>query len=59
MSWRRFFRRAHWDRDRAEELRSYLEIETEENIGRGMSPESARRAAPQNQRNTHPLRADK
>ena len=45
MSWRRFFRRAHWDRDRAEELRSYLEIETEENIARGMSPEAARRAA--------------
>jgi predicted permease len=45
MSWRRFFRRAHWDRDRAEELRSYLEIETDENIARGMSPEAARRAA--------------
>jgi predicted permease len=45
MSWRRFFRRAYWDRDRAEELCSYLEIETEENIARGMSPEAARRAA--------------
>ena len=45
MSWRQFFRRAHWDRDRAEELRSYLEIETDENIARGMSPEAARRAA--------------
>src|SRR5262245_29480834 len=45
MNWRRFFRKAQWDRDRAEELRSYLEIETEENIARGMSPESARRAA--------------
>ena len=45
MSWRRFFRRAYWDRDRAEELRSYLEIETEENITRGMSPDAARRAA--------------
>ena len=45
MSWRRFFRRAHWDRERAEELRSYLEIETDENIARGMSPEAARRAA--------------
>ena len=45
MSWRRFFRRAYWDRDRAEELRSYLEIETDENIARGMSPEAARRAA--------------
>jgi predicted permease len=45
MSWRRFFRRAQWDRDRAEELRSYIEIETDENIARGMSPEAARRAA--------------
>jgi predicted permease len=45
MSWRRFFRRASWDRDRAEELRSYLEIETDENIARGMSPQDARRAA--------------
>ncbi|HLG55350.1 MAG TPA: ABC transporter permease [Vicinamibacterales bacterium] len=45
MSWRRFFRRTYWDGDRAEELRSYLEIETEENIARGMSPEAARRAA--------------
>ena len=45
MSWLRFFRRASWDRERAEELRSYLEIETEENIARGMPPEAARRAA--------------
>ena len=45
MTWRRFFRRASWDRDRAEELRSYLAIETDENIGRGMSPDEARRAA--------------
>jgi predicted permease len=45
MTWRRFFRRASWDRDRGEELRSYLEIETDENIARGMSPDEARRAA--------------
>ncbi|HEY1307654.1 MAG TPA: ABC transporter permease [Vicinamibacterales bacterium] len=45
MTWRRFFRRASSDRDRAEELRSYLEIETDENIARGMAPEAARRAA--------------
>ena len=45
MRWHRFFRRAFWDRDRAEELRSYVEIETDENIARGMSPEAARRAA--------------
>src|SRR5262245_12226668 len=45
MTWRRFFRRAFWDRDRTEELRSYLEIETDENVARGMLPEAARRAA--------------
>jgi putative ABC transport system permease protein len=45
MSWRQYFRRASWDRDRAEELRSYLDIETDENIARGMSPDAARRAA--------------
>jgi predicted permease len=45
MSWRRFFRRASLDRDRAAELRSYLEIETDENLARGMSPDAARRAA--------------
>ena len=45
MSWRRFFRRTQWDVDRAEELRSYLEVETDENVARGMSPEEARRAA--------------
>ena len=45
MTWRRFFRRASWDRDRAEELRSYLAIETDENIARGMSADAARRHA--------------
>ena len=45
MGWRRFLRRSWWDRERAEELRSYLEIETNENIARGMPPVEARRAA--------------
>ena len=45
MTWRRFFRRSSWDRERAEELRSYLAIETDENIARGMSADAARRAA--------------
>jgi predicted permease len=45
MSWRRFFRRAQWDRERAAELQSYLEIETDDNVARGMSPDDARRAA--------------
>ena len=45
MGWNRFLRRAYWDEIRAREIEAYLEIETEENIGRGMPPEQARRAA--------------
>ena len=45
MSWRRFFRRRKWDEERARELASYLEAETEENVARGMTREEARRAA--------------
>jgi putative ABC transport system permease protein len=45
MGWRRFLLRARWDRERAEELQSYLQIETDENIARGMTAEEARRAA--------------
>src|SRR6185437_6439686 len=45
MSWRRFFRRHKWDEERARELGSYLETETEENVARGMTREEARRAA--------------
>ena len=41
----RFFRRARWDRERAQELEAYVEIETQENIARGMSAEDARAAA--------------
>jgi len=33
------------DEDLAEEIRSHIEIETQENIARGMSPEEARRVA--------------
>ena len=42
MGWTRFFRRAKWDRDRNEELESYIQIETDENIARGMTPNAAR-----------------
>jgi predicted permease len=45
MSWARFFRRAHTDREKAEELRQYVELETDENIARGMAADEARRAA--------------
>jgi predicted permease len=45
MSWRRFFRRAHWDDERAKELQDYLAHEIDDNIARGMSPEGAAAAA--------------
>ncbi|MGA2881975.1 MAG: ABC transporter permease [Bryobacteraceae bacterium] len=45
MGLQRFFRRAKWDRERLAEIESYEEIETDENIARGMPPEKARRAA--------------
>jgi predicted permease len=45
MSWTRFFRRRHWDDERGRELDAYLDIETDDNIARGMSPGDARAAA--------------
>ncbi|MBI4907356.1 MAG: ABC transporter permease [Acidobacteria bacterium] len=45
MSWRRVLRRASWDRERLEEIDSYLAIETDENIARGMSDSEARASA--------------
>src|SRR5690348_2539821 len=45
MSIRRFFRRAKWDRERSEEIDSYLRIETDENVARGLPYEEARAAA--------------
>jgi putative ABC transport system permease protein len=45
MHWTRFFHRRTLGAQRARELRSYLEIETDENIARGLSPEEARYAA--------------
>lgn len=45
MSFSRFFRRERWDAERARELESYLQIETDLNIAAGMSPEEARAAA--------------
>src|SRR6185437_3605105 len=41
----RFFRRKHWDSERAAELESHLQIETDRNIEAGMSPADARAAA--------------
>src|SRR5215472_496478 len=45
MSFRRFFGRAQSDRDRSEELESYVRIETDENIARGMAHDEAQAAA--------------
>ena len=45
MSWLRFFRRERWDQERQRELQAYLDIETDENIARGMTPEEARYSA--------------
>ena len=45
MGWKRIFRREAWDQERARELQTYLQIETDENIARGMSMEEARYAA--------------
>jgi len=45
MSIRRFLRRAQWDRDRSEEMESYLRIETDENVARGLPYDEARATA--------------
>ena len=45
MSWTRFFHRRRWDEERARELDAYLQIEIDDNIARGMTPEDARDAA--------------
>src|SRR5579862_2278733 len=41
----RFLRRRFWNQERARELEAYLEIETDQNIARGMPPADARDAA--------------
>ena len=45
MKWNRFFRRDAWDRERSTELEYHLELETADNITRGMAPDEARHAA--------------
>src|SRR5579864_8044238 len=45
MPWLRFFRRRYWDEERSRELEAYLQIETDDNIARGMPPDAARLAA--------------
>jgi len=58
MGWCRFYRRAQWDRERAKELESYLQIETDENIARGMSAAEAREAAQRKLGNTLRIREE-
>jgi putative ABC transport system permease protein len=58
VSWIRFFHRRHWDQERARELEAYLQIETDENIARGMSPERARYAAHRKLGNTTLIREE-
>ena len=43
--WGGLFNRKLRDRELAEELESHLQMHIEENLGRGMSPEEARRQA--------------
>ena len=45
MGWSRFFRRRRWDEERAEELRTYLDHEIDDNLARGLSRAEASRAA--------------
>jgi predicted permease len=45
MRLRNLLRRSRWDEERTREIESYLQIETEENIARGMSPPEAFSAA--------------
>lgn len=45
MSWSRFFRRRRWYDERQREIQEYLDVETDENISRGMHPKEAREAA--------------
>jgi hypothetical protein len=54
----RFFRRSRLDRERLDEMESYLRIETDDNIARGMAPKEAHDAARRKLGNTTLLRED-
>ena len=45
MAWTRFFRRNRRDDEAAREIASYIAIETDDNIARGLSPQAAHDAA--------------
>jgi predicted permease len=54
----RFFKRAHWDRERLREMESYVQIETDENVARGMRYEDAQAAARRKFGNSTRVRED-
>jgi predicted permease len=58
MNWRYIFRRAKWDGDRFAEMESYVQIETDENIARGMPEAQARAAARRKFGNTTQIREE-
>jgi predicted permease len=58
MDWKRFFRRARWDCDRQQEIESYVQIETDENVARGMAYENALAAARKKFGNTTLIREE-
>jgi len=58
MSLGRFLRRSRWADERARELDAHLEIETADNIGRGMAPQDAREAARRKLGNVTRIRED-
>lgn len=58
MSWSRFLRRKYWDAERAREIDAYLELETAENVARGMPLEEARCAARKKLGNTTLIREE-
>jgi putative ABC transport system permease protein len=58
MSWKRIFRRGNWDKERADELQSHLEIEADQNISKGMREEEARFAANRKLGNTLQIREE-
>jgi putative ABC transport system permease protein len=45
MAWKKFLQRDRRDRDTAREIASYIAIETDDNIARGMTPQAAHDAA--------------
>ncbi|HUJ31981.1 MAG TPA: ABC transporter permease [Candidatus Acidoferrum sp.] len=58
MEWSRFFRRHRVDEELSREIDAHIEIETEQNIARGMSPEEARYAARRKLGSTRRIRED-